>query len=162
MDLREKIDFQDVFGVPQTVVQSEQPTPPPQVANNILKQVERQALKQLEPELAQMTQTVFTDPSFDISPGDSELWLYLFTKARGRSFELHARLFYLRSAGAVLVPSKKYGYMIKALVDPEGKKGFVSNEVYNQEKQCLDLYKNEVISLLEELRRWKDRDKTWR
>ena len=153
MDLQ-GIDFQEIFGIPQT---AEQPVPPPpRVTNSALKQAEKQALNELEPELAPVAQMVFTDPGFDISPNDNELWLYLFTKAREISFELHAKLFYLRSVGVILVPSKKYGYMIKAIIDPEGKKGFTSKDAYIQEKQCLDTYKGEIVFLLRKLQLWED------
>lgn len=162
MDLREKLNFEEVFGVPQTVVHSAQAAPSSQAINSALKNAEKQVLNQLEPELSQMTQTIFTDPCFNISPSDSDLWLFLFTQARKISHELHAILFYLRSIGVVLVPSKKYGYMIKPLIDPDNKRGFANKDAYNQEKQYLDPYKKEVILLLEELKRWKDGEKVWR
>lgn len=134
---------------------------PQETPLTVLKRVEQQALKQLKmetPELAKLAAKVIIDPGADISPEDSELWLWLLTAAEKTDTELHARLFYIRGAGAKLERHATYGYSIKPIIDPEGKQGWTSLDEYQRERQCLVAYRNKLIELLRKLGEWRKRE----
>jgi hypothetical protein len=141
--------------------QSSRQNKPLETPLTVLQRVEQQALKQLKmetPELAKLAAKVIIDPGADISPEDSELWLWLLTAAEKTDTELHARLFYIRGAGAKLERHATYGYSIKPIIDPEGKKGWTSPDEYQRERQCLVAYRNKLIELLRKLGEWRKKE----
>ncbi len=103
-----------------------------------------------QPVLAELTNRVFEDFGAKLSPGDSELWLQLFTDADKVNTELAAILMYVRGTGAVLVPSLKFGHIIKPIIREDA---WPSIEQYNHEKQCLAPYRSELLNLLKNLNR---------
>lgn len=90
------------------------------------------------------------DP-YKYDSNDSELWVNLLRKARGVDINLYAILMFLRDVGATLVPDQKYNYVIKPIIDPDGVKGWLDKEQYENESHYLVPYKLTVIELLKEL-----------
>ena len=90
------------------------------------------------------------DPGAEISPGDTHLWLILLREAKSLDIELWSKLAYLRGAGCRLEQGTK-GYVIRPIIDAEGKRGWTSVEEYDREKQCLEPYRQDVVRLLKEV-----------
>ena len=83
---------------------------------------------------------------YEFSPGDSELWLNLFSLADSRAGEkLATTLEIIRNTGAVLVPSEKYGYIIKPVFGPQG---FANEDEYNRERWHLKAFEPILLELL--------------
>jgi len=125
--------------------QLENPSPQMQ----LLERVEKRAMAVAEenyPCVRELTgqNPVILDPYVNESPQDSQDWLNLFIAAQANR-ELYARLFYLRGAGTRLVKNRKWGYVFQPVI---GANGWNSMEEYNQEKQCLNMYRDEVVALL--------------
>ena len=80
-----------------------------------------------------------------VSPEDSELWLMLFYLAEKKSRDLCDRLQYIRNCGSKLVPNEKFGYVIKPVISPFAWK---SQRQYEEERKCLNKYKDDVVKLL--------------
>jgi hypothetical protein len=93
---------------------------------------------------------IMTDPliagtqlSNSICPDDAKLWETLFIAADRINPDFSSRLMYMRNSGCILVPHKKFGYVIKPLP---------GNTVYDQEKCCLNDFVPELIKLLSALK----------
>lgn len=112
-----------------------------------------QQLRQERPALARMAEKVITDPGADISPEDSECWLWVLSEAEKKNKELYAALFYIRGGGARLVEHQQYGFAIHPIIDPSGKGGWSSREEYDRERKCLVPYRLQVVELLKEVRK---------
>lgn len=80
---------------------------------------------------------------------DSELWLELFVRADKINSDLVQRLMYLRNVGCRLNPSEKFGYTIIPIEDYWEQSGVN----YDEEKQCLEDYRDAIIKLLRGLRK---------
>lgn len=81
---------------------------------------------------------------------DSDLWIELFILAGDISEDFARRLIYLRKAGCRLQKHKKFGYVIVPVI---GKEGWESKEIYDNEKQCLFPYREDLIVIFKILRR---------
>jgi len=99
---------------------------------------------------------IFDTPIFpgtefqDILGGyDSDLWLQLFVQADKINPDLAQRLMYLRNVGCRLSESDRFNFMIVPIEDYWDQAG-VS---YNEEKQCLFKYREDLIRLLRGLRK---------
>jgi hypothetical protein len=119
----------------------------------ILQRVEKRAMDvvcERQPVAAELAgdNPIMIDPYSDYSPEDTNLWLDIFSKVY-EDREFYARLFYLRGAGTVLVENQRWGYIFRPVVGPDG---WGSQEEYNREKQCLNVYRDEVIKLLQEIK----------
>jgi len=79
---------------------------------------------------------------------DSNLWLQLFMGADKINPDFAQRLQYLRNVGCRLSESEKFKFMIVPIEDYWDQAG-VS---YNEEKQCLGKYKDDLIKLLRGLK----------
>jgi hypothetical protein len=90
----------------------------------------------------------FRDDYAEFSPGDSDKWLLLITRAYEISPDLSAALQYIRNTGAQLIPSEEYGFKIIPVI---GANGWPSIEFYNKERECLVQYGNQVVTLLKSL-----------
>ena len=87
---------------------------------------------------------------YEFNPGDSELWLHLFAMADAHSGEkLATTLEIIRNTGAILVPSEKYGYIIKPVFGPQG---FAGEQEYDQERWHLRQYESTLLALLKKLK----------
>lgn len=84
-----------------------------------------------------------------ISPHDHNLWMKLFYLAEkfvGR--DLCDRLQYLRNCGCRLEVHPQYGYVIRPVIGPFS---WNSKNQYNEERKCLNPYKDKVVWLLKRL-----------
>ena len=103
-------------------------------------------VKQDPEQLTLLSSGVEYGDRYEFSPGDSELWLNLFSLADSRAGEkLATTLEIIRNTGAVLVPSEKYGYIIKPVFGPQG---FSSEQEYNQERWHLKAFEPILLELL--------------
>jgi hypothetical protein len=151
---------QTLFGTGQTEAKTRE-NKPNETPLTVLRRVEEQALKQLQieqPAAAELASKIIIDPGADISPEDSDLWLWLFAAAERVDMELYAGLFYIRGAGARLEKHMAYGYSIRPVIDPAGKKGWTSLEEYRRERQCLAAYRTKLIEMLRDLQSWQKRE----
>jgi hypothetical protein len=139
----------------------DQITPPPEhqkslpspddkfvLISQMVDRVEKRAMNIVNekyPYMRDMTKAVIIDPYADYSPRDHLQWLSLLQRAEKINHELYARLFFLRGTGTTLVPNPKWGYIFQPVIGPNG---WESLEQYNQEKNCLNDYGNQVIALL--------------
>ena len=92
---------------------------------------------------------VMEDHFKSFSPCDHNLWIKLFYLAEkyvGR--DLCDRLQYLRAGGCRLQVHSKYGYVIRPII---GAMGWSSKHQYEQERKCLNPYKEKLIRLLKRL-----------
>lgn len=62
--------------------------------------------------------------------------------------EAATMLEFVRNTGAVLVPSEKYGYVIRPVI---GVQGWSSMEEYEQERKPLVKWQSQIIGLLKRL-----------
>lgn len=99
---------------------------------------------------------IFDDPIFpgtefvdNLGGYDSNLWLELFMRADKLNPDLAQRLMYLRNVGCRLSESDKFGYVIMPIEDYWEQSG----SVYEEEKQCLVPYREDIIRLLRGLRK---------
>lgn len=113
---------------------------------------EMKSIVENQPVLAEMTNSIYSDLGAELSPGDSHLWLQLFIDADEVHPELTAMLMYIRGTGAVLVPSMKFGYVIKPIL---GENAWATIDQYNLEKQCLSPFREELLKLLKNLNKRK-------
>ncbi len=90
---------------------------------------------------------------YEYSPPDSKLWIALMKMVDSPDHRLTDILKCIRNTGAMLVPDQQWGYAIRPVIDPAGQKGWKSQQQYDQEKQYLVPYGNQIISALAELRR---------
>ena len=91
------------------------------------------------------------DPGRDLSPDDSSLWVRLLELARGVDIDFAARLLFFRGTGCRLIPNEQTGFRLEPIIDESGCNGWVSQAVYNTEKQCLWTYKDKLTELLRRL-----------
>lgn len=80
---------------------------------------------------------------------DSSLWIELFVRADRINPDLAQRLMYLRNVGCRLSESEKFGYIIIPIEDYWEQSG-VS---YQEERKCLEPFRDDVIRLLRGLRK---------
>lgn len=100
--------------------------------------------------------SIFDEPIFpgiefidNLGGYDSNLWLELFIRADKINPDLAQRLMYLRNVGCRLHESDKFGYAIMPIDDFWEQSG----SKYEEEKQCLVPYREEIIRLLRGLRK---------
>lgn len=87
----------------------------------------------------------------NLSPGDSDLWLQLIEiTEREWGNELAKQLLSIRNHGSVLVPSEKYGYMIRPVIGPNG---WMSQQDYDRARHPLLRYEHAMILMLGRLKR---------
>ena len=93
------------------------------------------------------------DPrSFDLQE-DSPLWKKLLQLAHDKYPALYEVLYVLRCDGTNLAPSKRFGYGLQPVIDPEGWCGWTSKERYQTEaKFLLDPHRDKFASLIRELK----------
>lgn len=92
---------------------------------------------------------VMDDQFNSFSPYDHDLWIklfYLADKYVGK--DLCDRLQYLRAGGCKLEAHPKYGYVIRPIIGPIG---WASKNQYEQERKCLNPYRDKIIRLLKRL-----------
>jgi hypothetical protein len=90
---------------------------------------------------------------YEHSPPDSKLWIAFMKMVDSPDHRLTDILKYIRNTGTMLVPDQQWGYIIRPVIDPAGKQGWQSQQQYDQEKQYLVPYGNQLIAALAELRR---------
>ena len=78
---------------------------------------------------------------------DSKLWQCIFQDT-GIPSEIKARLRYIHTVGARLVPDSRFGYRIQPII---GTNGWESQEQYDQEKVCLIECQATVAHILKKL-----------
>jgi len=88
------------------------------------------------------------DPGVEIAPADSLLWVRLLTAAKKVDLDFAARLLFLRGAGCSLVPNEKTGFRLEPVIDETGCNGWIDQELYDIEKQCLWPYRHKLTELL--------------
>lgn len=115
---------------------------------SMIERIEQRAYAMLEREEQQTTDYACVDPSADISPADSEIWIILLSKAREIDKEFYARLYYMRGGGTQLVRHPKWGYILRPIITGDNASGWLSMEQYDTEKHCLDGYVRQLVSLL--------------
>lgn len=122
---------------------------------NMVERVEERALKEIYKNngFIDLVERIFMDPYADVYPADSWLWLELFAMAAKITDDLQVRLFFMRGGGTILLQNNKFGYVLSPII---GNNGWESMELYNKEKQCLNLYKAQIIELLKELSKIKN------
>lgn len=91
---------------------------------------------------------VMEDGYREYSPGDSRLWLELFILAERRSRDLCDKLQWLRKVGCILERNYRFGFVIRPVI---GKNGWADTDEYNEEKQCLNRHRDELVAILQEL-----------
>lgn len=115
---------------------------------SMIERIEQRAYARLEREEQQTTDYACVDPSADISPADSEIWIILLSKARELDKEFYARLYYMRGGGTQLVRNDRWGYVLRPIITGDNATGWLSIEQYEEEKHCLDGYAQQLISIL--------------
>ena len=115
---------------------------------SMIERIEQRAYARLEREEQQTTDYACVDPSADISPADSEIWIILLSKARELDKEFYARLYYMRGGGTQLVRNDRWGYVLRPIITGDNATGWLNYEQYEEEKHCLDGYVQQLISLL--------------
>ena len=91
---------------------------------------------------------IYRDTFYNMSPGDSDLWLELFMYADRIDPELCGILQWLRNTGTMLKPDAKWNYKLVPYV---GDEGWSSREEYQQESVALKPYRNQLIMILKKL-----------
>ena len=115
---------------------------------SMIERIEQRAHAMLEREEQRTTNYACVDPSADISPADSEIWIILLSKAREIDEEFYARLYYIRGGGTQLVRHPQWGYVLRPIITGDNASGWLSMEQYESEKHCLDGYVQQLVSLL--------------
>ena len=115
---------------------------------SMIERIEQRAYAMLEHEEQQTTHYACVDPSADISPADSEIWIILLSKAREIDKEFYARLYYIRGGGTRLVRDYRWGYVLQPIITGDNATGWLNWEQYEEEKHCLDGYVQQLIRLL--------------
>lgn len=95
-----------------------------------------------------MGEAVLVDGYAARSPEDSDLWLTLIFKADEISNEFAARLYFIRAGGTRLVPDERWGYVMVPVITDGTVVGWDSREQYERERECLMIYKDELVKLL--------------
>ncbi|MFC2368178.1 MAG: hypothetical protein ACFNLY_01555 [Selenomonas noxia] len=131
---------------PKTQTQPTTPTVSPYLS--MIERIEQRAYAMLEREEQQTTDYACVDPSADISPADSEIWIILLSKAREIDKEFYARLYYVRGGGTRLVRDYRWGYVLQPIITGDNATGWLNWEQYEEEKHCLDGYVQQLVSLL--------------
>ena len=115
---------------------------------SMVERIEQRVYAMLECEEQQTTDYACMDPSADISPADSEIWIILLSKAREIDKEFYARLYYIRGGGTQLVRNYRWGYVLRPIITGDNASGWLSFAQYEEEKHCLDGYAQQLISIL--------------
>lgn len=115
---------------------------------SMIERIEQRAYAMLEREEQRTTNYACVDPSADISPADSEIWIILLSKAREIDKEFYARLYYMRGGGTRLVRDYRWGYVLQPIITGDNATGWLSLAQYEEEKRCLDGYLQQLISIL--------------
>ena len=130
---------------PKAEVQSNPSEVSPYIS--MIERVEQRAYAMLEREEQRTTNYACVDPSADISPTDSELWIIVLSKAREIDKEFYARLYYMRGGGTQLVRNERWGYVLRPIITGDNATGWLSLAQYEEEKRCLDGYVQQLISI---------------
>ena len=115
---------------------------------SMIERIEQRAYAMLSPEEQAASSYASVDPFADLSPGDSELWIIVLSKAREIDKEFYARLYYMRGGGTQLVQHYQWGYMLRPIITGDNATGWLSLAQYEEEKRCLDGYVQQLISIL--------------
>ena len=115
---------------------------------SLVERIEQRAYAMLSPEEQVASPYASVDPFADLSPGDSELWIIVLSKAREIDKEFYARLYYIRGGGTQLVRNYRWGYVLRPIITGDNASGWLSMEQYEAEKHCLDGYVQQLVSLL--------------
>lgn len=83
-------------------------------------------------------------------PEDHQLWIWLFLRAALINPEFADVLCFLRTRGCQLIPDKEFGYVIRPII--HAAYGFKSQAEYDQMKEPLQDYSDQLVSLLREMR----------
>lgn len=83
-------------------------------------------------------------------PEDHQLWIWLFFRAALINPEFADVLCFLRTRGCQLIPDKEFGYVIRPII--HAAYGFKSQAEYDQMKEPLQDYSDQLVSLLREMR----------
>lgn len=81
--------------------------------------------------------------SNELGGTDSKMWIQLFIAADKINPDFAARLMYMRNSGCRLQPHTDFKYKIMPI-----KALWESEDFYNQEKQCLMDFRDELTELL--------------
>ena len=92
--------------------------------------------------------TIYADTFYNVSPGDSDLWMELFMLADVFDPELSGILQWLRNTGTMLKPDPKFNYKLVPYV---GDEGWSSEAEYRQESVALKPYKTQLVYCLKKL-----------
>ena len=113
---------------------------------NMMARVEHRAMRMIRKnDFGEFAGAAIIDPYAEYHPSDSMLWLELMSEARKINEDIYQRLFYVRGGGTVLVANPQFGFIFKPVI---GDYGWQSQEFYDNEKQCLNQYAKEIMSLL--------------
>lgn len=91
------------------------------------------------------------DP-YPMTLGDTPLWEKLLDMAFEVDERMFGILFWYRSVGVVLRPDTKFGYVMKPVIARGQLWGWRDNDEWQQEKQWLIPYAEQVTKLLMELK----------
>lgn len=137
----------------------DQVTPPPNILDSqnklnnyilLLQNIEKRAMEVVNDKYPYIVDIVgknpiIIDPYANYSPDDTNVWLDIFMQVH-ENRELYARLFFIRGGGTKLVKNQKWGYIFQPII---GFNAWESMAQYDQEKQCLNEYKNDVVKILQ-------------
>ena len=94
-----------------------------------------------------LASTVLTDPYGKYSPGDSDVWLMVLTKARDVNYELYAVLMYVRGTGTLLQSHRQWGYVLR----PVYRMGnWESAAQYDEARGYLSGYSDLLVKILKD------------
>lgn len=91
---------------------------------------------------------IYKDTFYNVSPGDSDLWLELFMLADRIDPELCGILQWLRNTGTILKPDTKWHYKLVPFI---GDEGWSSKEEYQKESEALKPYRTQLVLILKKL-----------
>lgn len=116
---------------------------------NMMARIEHRVMRSIRKNnFGEFAGAAIIDPYAEYHPSDSMLWLELLSEARKINEDVYQRLFYVRGGGTVLVPDEHFGFIFRPVI---GDCGWPSREFYNQEKQCLNQYVQEIMAIVSEL-----------
>lgn len=117
----------------------------------VINQIPIPTIQTVETIIKELAECDWRDTYGKLSPGDSDLWLQLIKITEQEwGNELARRLLHLRNHGSVLVPSEKYGYMIRPVIGPGG---WMSQQEYERATAPITQYQSAVGILLGRLKR---------
>lgn len=138
--------FENVAGLNYAIAYPEVYNSDIEELRNMLSRVEQRALVNIQnTDWGFLAGYVFIDPYAKWHVSDSALWLMLFAEAYKIDQDFAAILFYIRGGGTVLEKDKDFGYRLVPVI---GECGWPSQDYYNQEKQWLNRYGDQLMMLL--------------